>query len=82
MKLEDYENAEKYYQELFEMEPRFPEGYFEYGKYLIETKGEREQGIELVKKALDCRFSFLSMSSRRDILDYLEEIGEDISLFV
>ena len=82
LKLEDYENAEKYYQELFEMEPRFPEGYFEYGKYLIETKGEREQGIELVKKALDCRFSFLSMSSRRDILDYLEEIGEDISLFV
>ena len=82
LKLEDYENAEKYYQELFDMEPRFPEGYFEYGKYLIEVKGEREQGIELVKKALDCRFSFLSMSSRRDILDYLEKIGEDISLFV
>ena len=82
LKLEDYENAEKYYQILFEMEPRFPEGYFEYGKYLIEVKGEREQGIELVKKALDCRFSFLSMSSRRDILDYLEKIGEDVSLFV
>ncbi len=82
LKLEDYENAEKYYQILFEMEPRFPEGYFEYGKYLIEVKGEKEQGLELVKKALDCRFSFLSMSSRRDILDYLEKIGEDISLFV
>jgi len=82
LKLEDYENAEKYYQILFEMEPRFPEGYFEYGKYLIEVKGEKEKGIELVKKALDCRFSFLSMSSRRDILDYLEKIGEDISLFV
>ena len=82
LKLEDYENAEKYYQILFEMEPRFPEGYFEYGKYLIEVKGERENGIELVKKALDCRFSFLSMSSRRDILDYLEKIGEDIYLFV
>lgn len=82
LKLEDYENAEKYYQILFEMEPRFPEGYFEYGKYLIEVKGKREQGIELVKKALDCRFSFLSMSSRRDILDYLEKIGEDVSLFV
>ena len=67
LKLGDYENAEKYYQELFDMEPRFPEGYFEYGKYLIEIKGEREQGVELVKKALDCRFSFLSRSSRRDI---------------
>lgn len=82
LKIKDYENAEKYYQELFAMEPRFPEGYYEYGKYLIEVKGEREQGIELVKKALGCRFSFLSMSSRRDILDYLEKCGEDISLLV
>ena len=30
LKLEDYENAEKYYKELFELEPKFPEGYFEY----------------------------------------------------
>lgn len=82
LKLGDYENAEKYYMELFEMEPRFPEGYFEYGKYLIEVKQKREEGIELVKKALDCRFSFLSMSSRRDILDYLEKCGVDISLLV
>lgn len=82
LKLGDYENAEKYYAKLFEMDPKFPEGYYEYGKYLIEIKGEKEQGIELVKKALDCRFSFLSMSGRRDILDYLEQCGEDISLLV
>ena len=82
LKLKDYENAEKYYKELFEKEPKFPEGYFEYGKYLIETKGEREEGIELIKKALDCRYSFLSMFSRRDVLDYLEKCGEDISKLV
>lgn len=82
LKLGDYENAEKYYKELFDMEPQFPEGYFEYGKYLIEVKGEKEEGIELVKKALGCRFSFLSMSSRRDILDYLEQCGVDISQMV
>ena len=82
LKLGDYENAEKYYMKLFEMEPKFPEGYYEYGKYMIEIKGEKEKGIEFVKKALDCRFSFLSMFSRRDILDYLEQCGENISNLV
>lgn len=82
LKLKDYENAEKYYKELFELDPTFPEGYYEYGKYLIETKGLREEGIELVKKALDCRFSFLSTITRRDVLDYLEQCGEDIAKLV
>lgn len=82
LKLGDYENAEKYYKELLEMDPKFPEGYYEYGKYLIEHKGEKEEGIELVKKALNSRFSFLSMITRRDILDYLEQCGEDISKLV
>lgn len=82
LKLGEYEQAEKYYEELFAMDPKFPEGYFEYGKYLIETKGDKEEGIRLVKIALDCRFSFLSMISRREILDYLEQCGEDISKLV
>lgn len=82
LKLGDYENAEKYYMELFGMDPKFPEGYFEYGKYLIEVKGHKEEGIKLVKKALNCRFSFLSMSGRRDILEYLEKCGEDINNLV
>ncbi len=82
LKLGDYENAEKYYKELLGMDPKFPEGYFEYGKYLIENKGEKEEGIELVKKALNSRFSFLSMITRREILDYLEQWGEDISKLV
>ncbi len=79
--LKDYENAEKYYKELFALDPKFPEGYFEYGKYLV-SKGEREEGIELVKKALNSRYSFLSMFTRRDVLDYLEAQGEDISTLV
>jgi len=82
LKLGDYENAEKYYKELFEMEPKFSEGYYEYGKYLIEKKGEKEEGIKLLKKALNSRFSFLSTVSRREILDYLEKCGEDISKLV
>ncbi len=82
LKLKDYENAEKYYNELFEKQPTFPEGYFEYGKYLIETKGDREKGIEFVKKALDCRYSFLTTFSRRDVLNYLEQCGENISKLV
>ncbi len=82
LRLGDYENAERYYKELLGMDPKFPEGYYEYGRYLIENKGKREEGIELLKKALNSRFSFLSMITRRDILDYLEECGEDISKLV
>lgn len=82
LKLKDYENAEKYYKELFKLEPTFPEGYYEYGKYLIEVKGLKEEGIEFVKKALDCRYSFLSTITRRDILNYLEQCGEDISKLI
>lgn len=81
LKSGDYENAEKYYKILFDMNPTFPEGYIAYGKYLVE-KGEKEEGLALVKKALDCSFSFLSMDSRRDILDYLEEQGEDITKLI
>lgn len=81
LRLKDYENAEKYYKKLFELDPKFPEGYFEFGKYLVQ-KGSKEEGIEYVKKALNCRFSFLSMHSRRDILDYLEQNGEDITKLV
>ena len=40
------------------------------------------EGIELVKKALNSRYSFLSMFTRRDVLDYLESQGEDISTLV
>ena len=82
LKMKDYENAEKYYNELFELSPAFPEGYYEYGKYLIEVKGNKEEGIEYIKKALNGRYSFLSMFTRRDVLDYLEQCGEDISTLV
>lgn len=82
LKMKDYDNAEKYYLELFEMSPTFPEGYFEYGKYLIEVKGNKDDGIEYIKKALNGRYSFLSMFTRRDVLDYLEQCGEDISTLV
>ena len=81
LRLKDFENAEEYYNELFALDPKFPEGYFEYGKYLV-SKGKKEEGLELVRKALGCRFSFLSMITRRDILDYLERNGEDISKLV
>ena len=78
LKLGDFAHAEEFYSKLFDMNPTFPEGYLEYGKHLV-AQGQREQGLELVKKALNCRFSFLSMQTRRDILDYLEQQGEDIT---
>lgn len=74
MKLQDFENCEKYYEKLMEMNPTFPNGYYEYGKYLVE-KGEKERGISIVKKALECKFSFLSAYDRKEIEEYLKSIN-------
>ena len=68
----DYENAAEYYNKLFCLTPDFPEGYFEYGKYLIEN-GETNKGIGCVKQALDCKFDFTTKVTKEEIENYLQQ---------
>ena len=65
------DEAEKMYEKLLEMEPHFPEAYYGYGKLLCE-KGEKEKGIEYMEKALDKRFSFLSVMQKDEVLQLIE----------
>lgn len=63
---EDYDNAKKTYEELMEMEPHFPEAYYGYGLLLIKL-GEKERGLELIRKSLDLNFTFISVLSRDEV---------------
>lgn len=69
------EKARECYGKLMELNPSFPEAYFDYGRLLIEM-GEEEKGLEMVRKALSASFSFLSMLTRTDIIKFLEKFEE------
>lgn len=67
----EQEKAAEIYEELLEKEPHFPEPYYEYGVMLVE-KGERERGIDLIRKSLDKRFTFLSVKSKEEVKEFLD----------
>ncbi len=71
---EDYENATATYEKLMEMEPYFPEAYYGYGLLLIKL-GEKERGLELIKKSLDLNFTFISVLSRDEVEKLYVENG-------
>ena len=66
------EKAKAIYEELLEKEPHFPEPYYGYGLLLIKS-GQRERGIELIRKSLDKTFTFLSVMQRDEVEKILEE---------
>lgn len=74
----EYDKAKETYEELLERdpEPRFPEAYYGYGQLLIKM-GEKERGIELIKKSLGKPFSFLSIRTKEDVEQMLSEYEEE-----
>ena len=74
----DIEKAAETYEKLLEKEPHFPEAYYGYGILLINT-GDRERGLELIEQSLDKRFSALSVKSREQVAQLLEEYRTDES---
>ena len=70
----EYDKAKEIYEELLarDPEPRFPEAYYGYGELLIK-QGEKEKGLELIEKSLEKPFSFLSLKSKEEIEQMLEE---------
>jgi len=61
-----YDKSKEIYEALLEKKPAFPEPYYNYG-LLLEKLGEREKAIESIKKALDCKFSYLSSITREEV---------------
>lgn len=70
----EYDKAAEIYESLMEMDPkpRFPEAYYGYGKVLINL-GETEKGLKLIEESLDKPFSYLSVKSRDEVKQMLEE---------
>ncbi|OQB14213.1 MAG: Photosystem I assembly protein Ycf3 [Firmicutes bacterium ADurb.Bin193] len=75
-KVGEYNKAREYYEKLMKLSPNFPEAYYGFGRLLVET-GELEKGVEMLKKALNTQFSFLSTVTKSEIEAYLQEVNKD-----
>lgn len=70
-----YDKSKEIYEALLEKKPSFPEPYFNYG-LLLEKLGEREKATASIKKALDCKFSYLSSITREDVEAKYHELAD------
>ncbi|MBD9010001.1 MAG: hypothetical protein EGR16_06695 [Clostridiales bacterium] len=70
----EYEKAAELYDELLsrDPEPHFPEAYYGCGRVLIEL-GRYDEGIKLIEKSLTKPFSFLSIRTKEEVEQLLEE---------
>lgn len=68
----EMEKSEEIYKKLLAKEPRFAEAYWGYGIVLFE-KGEKEKGLELMRKSLDKRITFLSTLQKEEIEAMIKE---------
>lgn len=75
----ELEESKKIYEDLVnrDPEPRFPEAFYGYGEVLIKL-GEKERGIEMIEKSLTKPFSFLSLRSKEEIEQMLEDYRQSI----
>lgn len=54
-----YDKANEIYEKLMAKSPGFPEPYYNYG-LVLEKLGNREKALEMLKKALSCKLTYLS----------------------
>ena len=75
-KMGEYAKAREFYEKLIEMSPTFPEAYYGYGRLLVEL-GEVKKGLTFVRRALTANFSFLTMTGREEINEYLNQFDDE-----
>ena len=61
-----YDKAKEIYEPLLAKAPTFPEPYYNYG-LMLGKLGDREKAVELMKKALDSKFSYLSSITKEEV---------------
>ncbi len=61
-----YDKATEIYEPLLAKAPTFPEPYYNYA-LVLDKLGDREKALETMKKALDCKFSYLSTITKEDV---------------
>ena len=72
-----YDKSAEIYESLVKKSPAFPEPYYNYG-LLLEKQGEPEQALEMMKTALDSKFSYLSSITKEDVEAKIKELGSGL----
>lgn len=75
--LGSYEKAKEIYEPLVTQAPGFPEPYYNYS-LVLEKLGEPESALELARKALNYRFTFLSSISKEDVESKIHQLSSGI----
>jgi tetratricopeptide (TPR) repeat protein len=74
---QEYDKAANIYESLMEQNPSFPEAYYNYG-LVLKAKNDNVKALEMAKKALNYKISFLSTIKKEHIdklIDDLESIS-------
>ena len=69
-----YEKAREIYEPLLEKKPSFPEPYYNYG-LVLEKLGNPEAAVDIMRKALDFKFTYLSTISKDEVNMKIQEIS-------
>lgn len=70
------DKAKEIYEPLISQSPSFPEPYYNYGLVLA-ALGDTQAAVDMMKKALNFKFSYLSTISKEEIEKKLIELGEE-----
>ena len=76
----DLEKSAEVYQALLEKEPHFPEAYYGYGKTLI-AQGKLDEGKKYLEQSLTKTFSYLSIRSKKEIIELCKSYGVDTTQY-
>lgn len=73
------DKAGELFEKLIKTEPRFPEAYYDYGKYL-EDAGKTDEACEMYRKALKCTFNFNNTITREQVQSALDRLTSEEEL--
>ena len=69
----DYSKAAEIYEKLMAANPTFPEAYYNYGLVLL-AMGKKEEALEMMKKALNYDFTYLSTVTKENVEEKIREV--------
>jgi tetratricopeptide (TPR) repeat protein len=77
----NHDRAIELYEKLMENTPSFPTAYYHYALALIK-KNRFEEALNNLNKALDCKFTFLSVIKKEDIEEKISEVRSITNLVI
>lgn len=76
--LGDNDKSAEIYEKLMTLNPSFPEAYYNYG-LVLERNNEKEKALEIMKKSLDFKFTYLSTVEKEVIEKHIAELEETLA---